>query len=167
MMSQTLYLLRHAKAEPWAPGVNDFTRPLSERGHDHMRDLVAKFPGTLDWPEKILCSGSTRTRETLTPFIERNPELARLTVYNDDIYEGSSGTLHALAQDAFETCHSLMMVGHNPGFEHLAMSLPRKDDVSGIYKMPTGTLAVIEFPAGYKEDAGHGLLRHWLRRKDL
>ena len=36
-MSQTLYLLRHAKAEPWSPGINDFERALAQRGQDHMQ----------------------------------------------------------------------------------------------------------------------------------
>lgn len=166
-MSQVLYLLRHAKAEPWYPGVNDYSRPLNERGHEHMRTLVARFGDQIDWPENILCSGSTRTRETLAPFIAANPELQGNTTYTDDIYEASAGTLHALALDAFETTQSLMMVGHNPGFEQLTMALVRHEDTTGIYKMPTGTLAVIEFDRGFRQDAGDGALKYWLRRKDL
>lgn len=166
-MSQVLYLLRHAKAEPWYPGVNDYSRPLNERGREHMRALVARFGDQIDWPEKILCSGSTRTRETLAPFLAVNPELQGNTTYTDDIYEASAGTLHALAQDAFETARSLMMVGHNPGFEQLTMALVRHEDTAGIHKMPTGTLAVIEFAGGFGLDAGDGALQYWLRRKDL
>ena len=30
-----------------------------------------------------------------------------------------------------------------------------------------GTLAVIEFDGGFRQDAGDGALKYWLRRKDL
>ncbi|MBT8062300.1 MAG: histidine phosphatase family protein [Xanthomonadales bacterium] len=166
-MSQFLYLLRHAKAEPWVPGVNDFTRPLSERGRVHMQALLARFGELIEWPEKALCSSSRRTRETLAPFVSAHPDLETNTTYSDAIYEATAGSLHALADEAFESCNSLMMVGHNPGFEHLALGLARNEDTTEIHKMPTGTLAVIEFPGGFRSDAGHGTLRHWIRRKDL
>lgn len=166
-MSQTLYLLRHAKAEPWYPGVNDFTRPLSPRGREHMDALFARFGSDIDFPGLILCSGSTRTRQTVAPLLKAHPELSGITVYTDEIYEATAGRLHALAEAAFEKADSLMMVGHNPGFEQLALGVMQPRDRSGIYKMPTGTLAVIEFEDGFQSDAGQGVLRSWLRRKDL
>lgn len=132
-----------------------------------MLKLVTRFGDQIDWPDRILCSGSTRTRETLAPFLAAHPGLRDITTWTDEIYEASAGTLHALAQDAFESSQRVMMVGHNPGFETLAMGLARRQDTSGIHKMPTGTLAIIEFTGGFARDSGHGILNHWIRRKDL
>jgi phosphohistidine phosphatase len=166
-MSQTLYLLRHAKAELWSPDSSDFVRRLSSRGRKHMDALSAWAFKELHLPECCLCSSSARTRETIEPFYAQWTALEQSTVYMNEIYEASSGTLHSLAEAAFETSDSVMMVGHNPGFEYLAMALLRDSDANGITKMATGTLAVIEFSGTYQQDSGQGLLRNWVTRKNF
>ena len=166
-MKQTLYLLRHAKAEPWSPRINDFDRGLSPRGHDHMNRLSAWMLENLTAPQTVLCSSSRRTRETLTPFLDTWPNLSKITSYRDDIYEATTGTLQTLAGHSFEHSSISLMVGHNPGCEYLALSLMRDSDAGDIEKMAPGTLCVIEFPAGYSADCGDGILRHWVSRNKL
>lgn len=166
-MTQTLYLLRHAKAEPWTPGCDDFSRVLSKRGRKHMDSLAGWIQRVLPEPDAALCSTSARTRETLNPLFAAWPELAARTHYLDAIYEATTGRLHALAEQAFEQVDSVLMVGHNPSFEHLAMSVLRGTDARRINKMATGTLGVFEFEQGYSEDAGQGQLRHWITRKQF
>ena len=166
-MSQTLYLLRHAKAEPWSPGINDFERALAQRGHDHMQHLSEWAREKLPAPESALCSSSLRTRETLLPLLGIWPRLSKGTAYLDEIYEASAGSLHALAGQAFHSSESILMVGHNPGFEQFLLGVLHDLDTAKITKMASGVLAVIEFPNGYDHDCGQGLLRHWVKRKDL
>lgn len=166
-MIQTLSLLRHAKAEPWSPGVDDFERSLSERGHKHMAQLSIWALKNLLAPDATLCSSSKRTRETLRPFFANWPGLELSTDYLDEIYEASTGMLHSVAESAFDSADSILMVGHNPGFEYLALGVLRNSDATGITKMASGTLAVIEFPNGYKQDCEQGVLRHWITRKNL
>jgi phosphohistidine phosphatase len=166
-MTQTLYLLRHAKAEPWMPGINDFERKLSERGREHMQSLSDWAAANLSEPEAVMCSSSFRTRETLEPFLSTWPQLPASTKYLDEIYESTTGTLHALAENAFTVSDSIMMIGHNPGFEYLASAVLRDSDAAKIRKMATGTLAVIDFPKGYDIDCGEGVLREWITRKSV
>jgi phosphohistidine phosphatase len=166
-MKQTLYLLRHAKSEPWSPGINDFNRSLNDRGHNHMARLSEWARSHLEMPSAVLCSAATRTRETLDPFLDIWPGLKDVTRYEEEIYEASTGMLHDLAGEAFETASIVLMIGHNPGFEYLAMSVIDDMTANSINKMATGTLAVIDFPDGYEEDCGMGELRHWVKRKDL
>ena len=164
---QSLYLLRHAKAEPWVPGINDFKRILSDRGNHHVQRLTHWAAGLLDPPEVVLCSPSARTRGTLAPFTDAWPTLRDITHYLPEIYDATSGMLRALAEEGFAATDSLMIIGHNPGFEYLALGVMRDEDAAGITKMPTGTLAVIDFENGWLQDSGRGVLRHWIRRKDL
>ena len=166
-MNQTLYLLRHAKAEPWEPGINDFQRELSERGKDHMHMLRDWAEENLTAPDIALCSPSARTRETLEPFFSTWPGLEQNTRYLDEIYESSTGTLHALAEEAFQSSSIVLMVGHNPGFEFLATAVMNDEEAARINKMATGTLAVIDFSDGYESDCGEGTLRDWVKRKSL
>jgi len=166
-LRQSLYVLRHAKAEAWHPGCHDFGRELNERGRTHMANLSSWMHDALPEPDLILCSTSARTRETLAPILQIWPAAESRTRYLDDIYEATNGQLLALADAAFDTANRLLMVGHNPGFEHLALALLRDQDAASMGKMATGTLAVIDFENGFSSDRGEGVLRHWIRRKDL
>jgi phosphohistidine phosphatase len=165
-MAQTLILLRHAKAVPWGYE-DDFNRELAPRGIKHMRRLARWLPANLEVPQRVLCSSSQRTRETLAPLLEGWPLDQEKVTYTDEIYLAGTGSLHNLAQDAFESVDSLMMVGHNPGFEYLAFHYMDRRQTPDIYKMATGTLGVFEFPEGYALDTERVHMRHWLRRKDL
>ncbi len=164
---QTLYLLRHAKAVPWLPGIDDFSRSLSQRGRSHMAALSGWVQRELAPPGAVLCSPSARTRETLEPLLDTWPISDPAVVYLPQIYEASTAMLFELASDAFQAADIVLMVGHNPGFELLALDVMRSSDAGPIHKMPTGTLAVIDFERGWSLDAGQGGLRHWIRRRDL
>lgn len=165
-MQQTLMLLRHAKAVPWGYEINDFGRVLAPRGRRHAQVLSRWAKAHLQTPQVVLCSSSARTVETLEPFINAWPELAASTHYLEDLYHASAGSLHHQAGKALAECNSVMMVGHNPGFESLALNLLSREAGRDIHRMATGTLAVLDFAEGFA--AGEpALLRHWVTRHDL
>lgn len=166
-MRYQLYLMRHAKAEPWSPLGNDFSRALSERGTRDANAVAQWAFDTLEAPDTLLCSPSKRTRETLAPFLSRWPELLSVTDYVDSIYGASVNMLLTLLEDAFSYSDRLLMVGHNPGFEDLLISLLQPDQAAGIDRMHTGTMAVIGFDNEFRRDARSGNLLYKLRYKDL
>lgn len=147
---RTLILLRHAHAEPAAPGQADVDRPLSPEG-------LAEAEAAGRWlaehglvPDRVLCSPARRTRETLEAvlgvagFVEQRLEAA--------IYEATPGALAALA-DAHRDVDRLMLVGHNPGLERLLALL--HSGQSGDYRgMPPGSVAVLELPAEAEVEPG-------------
>jgi phosphohistidine phosphatase len=166
-MTNRLYLLRHAKAEPWSPLGNDFSRELSSKGTRHAQTLTTWALKILPPPDTVLCSSSRRTRETLAPFLAQWPQLLATTDYVDPMYGASMNMLLTLAEDAFSYSERLLMVGHNPGFEDMLIYLLQQNQAVSIRKMATGTLAVIEFPGDFKRDVHDGKLLHLVRRKDL
>jgi phosphohistidine phosphatase len=166
-MKHQLYLMRHAKAVPWNPLGNDFSRSLSERGVSDAATVADWADDTLQAPDTVLCSPSKRTRQTLAPFLTHWPELLSVTDYADSIYGASSSMLLTLMQDAFSYSDRLMMVGHNPGFEDLLFSLIHPQQAAEIDRMQTGTMAVIGFEKGFRRDARAGNLLHKVRSKDL
>lgn len=147
---RTLILLRHAHAEPAAPGQADVDRPLSPEG-------LAEAEAAGRWlaehglvPDRVLCSPARRTRETLEAvlgvvgFIEQRLEAG--------IYEATPGALAALA-DAHREVERLLLVGHNPGLERLLALL--HSGQSGDYRgMPPGSVAVLELPAEAEVEPG-------------
>jgi phosphohistidine phosphatase SixA len=74
---QQLMILRHAKAIPWQPGVEDFQRALNEAGRAHAARLASWISKHLDLREQILCSPAQRTSETLAPLLALRPDLKR------------------------------------------------------------------------------------------
>jgi phosphohistidine phosphatase len=166
-MTQQLYLLRHAKAEPWSPLGNDFSRPLHSKGSRHAQLLSDWALKTLTPPDTVLCSPAKRTRETLAPLLSQWPKLLASTDYVDSMYGASLNMLLTLTEDAFSYSDRLLLIGHNPGFEAMLINLLRKNQTVNIQKMATGTLAVIEFPGGFKRGAHAGLLLYQVTKKDL
>ena len=149
-MTRTLYLLRHAEAESWNPLGNDFSRPLSSAGTRHAQLVSSCAFETLSPPDTILCSPARRTRETLAPLLALWPRLLATTDYADSMYGASLNMLLTLAEDAFSYSECLLMVGHNPGIEQMLLNLAHPEKAAGTMRMGIGTLAVIEFPDGFK-----------------
>lgn len=154
-----LSLLRHAKAERESPDGSDFGRPLNERGRgdatrigEEMRRLGLRF-------DLVLASPARRVAET----VEQAGELA--PIFELRIYEASSRQLHDLVRSTDGDVESLLMVGHNPGFEQLAAQLT----ANGIVDFPTAALAEIELPADQWSDVemGSGRLTRFVTPKQL
>ncbi len=166
-MSQILILLRHAKAVPWQSGIDDFARDLAGKGEAHMDQLSRWVNEHLEVPERVLCSTAARTVQTLAPFLSAWGESAPAVSYLDSMYHASTGSLHHLAVEALNSADSVLMVGHNPGFENLALGLMPDADRAKHQRMATGTLGVFEFENGFDGGEHDGRLLHWVTRKDF
>ena len=138
-----LILLRHAHAEPAGPGMSDPDRALSMEG-------LAEAEAAGRWlaarglvPDRVLVSPARRTRETLERVLAAVGYADTRT--EPRIYEATPGTLVALA-DEHRDAGRLMLVGHNPGLEHLAalMSTGQSGDFRG---MPPAGIVVLHLPA--------------------
>jgi phosphohistidine phosphatase len=145
-----LVLLRHAHAEPAAPGQTDIDRPLSSEG-------LAEAEAAGRWlrdkglvPDRVLCSPARRTRETLEAVLAAIGYVDQRL--EDGIYEGAPGTLAALA-DQHRDVERLLVVGHNPGLERLVALM--HSGQSGDYRgMPPGGIAVLRLPAEAEIEPG-------------
>lgn len=164
---QQLMILRHAKAIPWRPGVEDFPRALSNVGRDHAVRLAHWISEHLELPEQILCSPAQRTRETLAPLLALQPELETRTSFVPQIYGASTHTLTKLLDNAFSHGNRVLIVGHNPGFETLAFDVLAPSQRSAIDRLATGMLLVVDFESGWASDSSRGMLRHVQRGKKL
>jgi phosphohistidine phosphatase len=140
---QTLYLLRHAKSS-WADRtLSDHERPLAPRGRRDAK-LIAKHLLRLgDEPELVLCSSAARTRET---FDLVRPALGKATVtIEDGLYGARSDELLARIRAVPDAVASVMLIGHNPGLQELAVLLASAgDELERLEaKFPTAALATL------------------------
>jgi len=165
MDMQSLYILRHAKAVIWTPATEDFSRHLQASGRRDAKDVASWISNNLSLPDCILCSPSHRTRETLAPLLSMQAHLERVTHFLPQLYHASLHTLQAALDSAFAEADRVLIVGHNPGLEVLASDVMHSGHHNDFTRLPTGTLLVIDFAAGW--DQGKGVLRQQIRGKDL
>ncbi|WP_434995870.1 SixA phosphatase family protein [Arthrobacter sp. Ld5] len=117
-----LMLLRHAKAE-FGEGVSDHERSLSSRGHADA-PLVGRWMREHDAvPDFILVSTALRTRQTCTWVCKELGDKAPTPKLEDELYAARPSEILALINHVPQTVTSLLVIGHNPGIQDLAMRL--------------------------------------------
>lgn len=172
-MTRTLLLLRHAKSSWDDPSLADFDRPLAPRGVKAAPRIAAYLRKQKLWPKLTLCSPAQRTMQTWRLVAEglgREIEVKPLR----DLYLSPPSRLLRVLKRVPPDIQCVMMVGHNPGMEHLAELLAgpksKKKALSRLQsKFPTAALAVIEFETDAWSDIerGQGCLRRFVRPRDL
>ncbi|MGD2120638.1 MAG: histidine phosphatase family protein [Gemmatimonadota bacterium] len=167
-----MLLLRHAKSSWEEPQLPDHLRPLAPRGKKAAPRIGSYMADEGLEPELVLCSPARRAVDTWSLVSEQFTNAPPVEIL-EDLYHNSPGTLLALIRELPDAVDSVLLVGHNPTFEELALSLSGGGDEEGLADMarkyPTGALAVIDFPAQrWREvDVGTGSLRLFARPKAL
>jgi phosphohistidine phosphatase len=160
---KALYLLRHAKSSWKDAGLQDFERPLNNRGRE-AAPLVGQFirKGKLR-VDVLLSSPATRARQTAA-LVKASAGLSAELLYDERIYEADAARLLEVIRQAAESADALMLVGHNPGMEELIELLTGEGQ-----EMPTAALACISLDVEKwsKVRAGAGHLEWLVRPKEL
>ena len=146
-----LTLLRHAKSARADAGLDDFDRPLTERGRTAAVKMAHAMTAAGNSPSLILCSAAQRARETLALALPILRADCRIEIEHGLYLAGAASLLDRLR--AIESADTeILMIGHNPGLQEVALALVRPTE-SDAYrdltaKFPTAALAEIDFPSG-------------------
>ncbi len=159
---KTLFILRHAKSSWGNSDLADFDRPLNERGLE-----AAPLMGNVIYenqfqPDLIISSPAKRAKQTAV-LVRASAQLESKIQYDEKIYEASPRRLLQIVSEQNDKLESLMLVGHNPGFEELVKNLTGE-----FQTMPTATLAVIDLQidSWSEAESNCGTLRVLIRPKD-
>ena len=144
-----LTLLRHAKSSWGDPHLEDFDRPLNDRGWKAARRMGRELAHRAIAFDLIIASPAARVRETIDGLTER----LKLNVdirFEPRMYGATPQTLLGIVRDLPENAHAPLMVGHNPGLQEFLLELTAdngklRDRVAG--KFPTAALAQVNLPA--------------------
>jgi phosphohistidine phosphatase len=160
---KTLLLLRHAKSDWGDSSLRDFDRPLADRGKRDAPRMGRALKDRGPVPDLIVSSPAARAKATAEAAIKSGGFSASLQ-FDEGIYGASTSELMRIVRHLPDESSSVLMVGHNPGFEELVYRL------SGAHeRMTTAALAAIEFPVERWEDVedGQGKLLWFLTPKQL
>lgn len=164
-----LYLLRHAKSSWKDTSLPDHDRPLAGRGRRAAKAIARHMRAHGVEPELVLCSTARRARETLDRI---EPALGSPAVrVESDLYAASAPALLERLRGIPDTVESVMVIGHNPGLQQLALELARPASAASelAAKYPTGALATLAFDASSWQELGRDTaeLVELVRPRDL
>ena len=145
---KTVTLFRHAKSgEKNNPRIQDFDRPLSDRGLKAAPKMGGAMRDRGLRPNLVLCSPALRTRQTLTLASAKAWDNAPKVRFEKKLYEANSQTLLKVLNDLPEDVDHVMIVGHNPGLQDFAVMLAvnGRERLQLKDKLPTAAVVSFEF----------------------
>jgi phosphohistidine phosphatase len=170
---KTVTLFRHAKSgQRNDPNIADIDRALSARGLKTAPKMGMAIRNHKIRPNLVLSSPSVRTRQTLKLVeAEAWDEPPKIRFYKR-LYEASAATMLNLLKKLPEDVAHVMIVGHNPGLQELAIILasPDKQGKAELEaKFPSAALASFTFDADtWKElEPATGKLRLFITPNSL
>lgn len=156
-----LVLLRHAKSD-YPMGVSDHDRPLASRGNREAPAAGAWLRENDVVPGFIVTSDALRTRSTCAWVISELGEKAPTPYLDSRVYGASSTKLCAIINETPETVTTLLVIGHQPVLQELAMRLASVDsDEEAVYELamdyPTLGMTVLETTKDWAEIDGRDM----------
>ena len=146
---KSLTILRHAKSG-WDVAVErDFDRPINARGR-RGAELIGQYVKRHAMPiDRIVASPAVRVTETLDIFQPAAGLDAIEPVWDRRIYLASAATLIDVLRDTGRDAAHLLISGHNPGLEDLALMLAPEEGGGNLRaaveeKLPTSGLVRLE-----------------------
>ena len=152
-----LALLRHAKSSWDDPGIDDFDRPLNDRGWKAARRIGREMKQRRLRFDLVLASTAARVRQTIDG-VQQGFDFEAPIRFEQGIYLANAEALLDLVRGLPEAVEAALLVGHNPGLERLILELTR-DDAARLrqrvaVKYPTATLALVELAANHWSEVG-------------
>jgi phosphohistidine phosphatase len=143
---RSLTLLRHAKSSWDDESLDDFHRPLNDRGRRAAQAMGRHLAAKGAQFDLVLASPAQRVVETLEGLAAGGWEAGPVE-FDPAIYHASTRDLLEMVRTAPGKVQRLMLVGHNPVLGMLALQLS-EDDGEGLRAQvaenyPTGALAEI------------------------
>jgi phosphohistidine phosphatase len=168
---KTVYIMRHAMSGPAGPGTDDVERTLTNRGREVASQVGAYMDDNNMSPDAALVSAAARTVETwkqvssaagwkMAPRLDQRFYLAPERIW-----------LGALV-DLKPEISSVLIIGHHPGVDGLAVMLAGQGAPTAVAEMragfTTGALAELELDCNWENiEAGSGTLTRFVTPRHL
>lgn len=164
-----LGLLRHAKSDWDDLTLRDFDRGLNKRGRKGAALMGEHITAHGAHWDRIIASPAERVKATLAA-----SGLPQPVTYVDEAYLADAAALLAVLRAHAGNADSVLLAGHNPGLQELAMELvPAEAETEQLgdllEKFPTAAFAVLELDIADWDQVrpGCGRLTHFSRPRDL
>jgi phosphohistidine phosphatase len=165
-----VYLLRHAKSSWKDRSLADRDRPLAGRGKRAAKAVAGRLQAEGIRLDLVLCSPARRASETLERVEAAFGDQVEARL-DEALYGANEAELLARLRALPDEVDSVMVIGHNPGLEELALALASEGAQLARMreKFPTAALATIDLPTNSWSaiERGSGELVAFVRPRDL
>ena len=129
---KTIILVRHAKSSWKNASLDDFDRPLNKRGKMNAPFMGKKLQERRIMPDLILSSPAKRARKTAVAVAKAIGYPKKKIIFDEKIYHASAWYLFEMVRNLDDDYETIMLFGHNPGFNDFADMLLKKNQVYNI-----------------------------------
>ena len=150
---KTIILVRHAKSSWKNASLDDFDRPLNKRGKMNAPFMGEKLQERQIMPDLILSSPAKRASKTAIAVAKAIGYPKKKIIFDEKIYHASAWYLFEMVRDLDDDCKTIMLFGHNPGFNDFADLLLNKNPV---YNIVTTGVYCIKFNADQWKNVREG-----------
>jgi phosphohistidine phosphatase len=159
-----LYLIRHAKSSWAEPGLDDFQRPLNQRGKTDGVAMAKRLAAAGIRPDLIVASPAVRAKKTARFMAAGTGYDQDAIQYDKNLYLGSLSYHCRLIATLFEQVEVLFLVGHNNTMTELAEHLSGRT----LGNVPTCGVVALEYSdgRGFSDTSGRGKLAFFWFPKD-
>ena len=167
-----LTIMRHAKSDWGDAKLDDFDRPLNDRGWKAARRIGRELDHRGFHFDLVLASPAARARETIDGLQEKFDFKAPIR-FEERMYLASEALLLTFVQGLPESVHRPLLVVHNPGLQRLLLNLTDRGEHHLRHKIgkkySTGAVAVVDLPAHRwnEVEPGSGEIVDLILPKDL
>ena len=140
--SKILYLVRHAKSSDADSSLQDFDRPLNDRGFSNAPEMGKRLHKQGIQVDLIVASPSKRTTQTIELIAKEIKYDFEKIQWDSTIYRCTANALLQSINRVDDAINSVMFVGHNPSITQMANFLQTDSTFS---EVPTGGVVAIRF----------------------
>ena len=140
---KTLLLIRHAKSSWDVADIDDFDRPLNDRGKKDAPEMAKRLKSRNLRPDLFLSSPAKRAKKTAKCFAEEFEVDKSEIVLIDKLYAASVTAFLETVTDIDDRHKSVVLFSHNPGITEFANTLTNVH----IDDMPTCSVFAVQSDA--------------------
>ena len=139
-----LYVMRHSKSSWNDHNISDFERPLSNRGKEDIKLIIAFLKKKKITFDLAYISSSRRTKQTFK--ILKNNISCKKIIYSKKFYLCSESFILNTIKNIKKKYKNILIVNHEPCCKNLVLKLIRKNKLSFIKKkFSTSAIAKLVF----------------------
>lgn len=150
-----LLLVRHAKSDWGNPALEDFERPLNDRGKKDAPAMAKRLLEKKIIIDAILSSTAKRAAKTAKSFAEVYELKKSRVFFTNDLYMAGDAAFYTAIENAEDKFDTIALFSHNPGLTDFANQLTdaRIDNIPtcGVFAIKVNTDTWKEFKNATKE----------------
>ena len=156
-MGKILFLIRHAKSSWDDPSLNDFDRPLNERGKKDAVVMAKRLKDKKIRIDAMVSSSAKRAKQTCKYFAMEFDLKKKNIIPESKLYEAGEENFYQAIETLKKKWESVALFSHNPGINSFANSLTetRVDD------MPTCSVFAVKIDTDKWKDFRTAAKEFW------